>query len=117
VPDPRGSLSRLGEGVRSDGRIVVGPVEPAFPPPPLLMGDEQPAPNAPRYGLLVAVVAAVCLSIPIALYVYLRSPTGEAGPPQVPSQVAPDFVGRSETVRAKATKGAPTSGKKTPLRR
>jgi hypothetical protein len=80
--------------------------------------------RGPRYGLLVGVVAAVCLVVPIALFVALNhAPT--AAVPRTASERAPDVVSRDEPARQKATKSAkplpeappPAPPRPSPLRR
>ncbi len=93
-------------GIESEARIAHANTEPAVFP---LASDDMPIPASPRYGLLVTVVAAVCIIIPVALYVFLTSNKEEAVVPGVPAQPSSDVVKRDDTIRQKFVK--PTKGK------
>lgn len=62
--------------------------------------------RGPRYGLLVAVVAAISVLVPLVLFFVLNMPS-DAVTPRIASQPSPDFVKRGDAARAKAARPAP----------
>lgn len=115
-----GSLPTHGDinGNRDAGSIPFGTSEHAFHAhgmqPSLREIDFNPAGPKPRYGLLVGLVAVLSFAIPVILFLWLhQGAADDEGPPRSASEVAPDFVGRGDPVRVKATKPPPpphTSG-------
>jgi hypothetical protein len=99
-PVDRASVGRVGIDSQQGGFPHAGPQPSLFPltPGP---GDIEPIPKAPRYGLLVAVVAAISVIVPVSLYVFLNR--GEEAPVvHVPAQPSSDVVKRDDPVRGKA---------------
>jgi hypothetical protein len=101
--------ARHDSGKRQAAMLGHAATEPAFPPlavPPVDPRSGGAPGSAPRYGLLVGVVAVVSLLVPTALYFALRSGSPPVGAMSVPAVTAPDLVRRVEAPRAKATRRA-----------
>ncbi|MBN9166333.1 MAG: hypothetical protein BGO98_49545 [Myxococcales bacterium 68-20] len=99
-------------GNRDVGPIAFGSSEQGFHAhgmqPSLREIDFNPAGPKPRYGLLVGLVAVLSFAIPIILFLWLHQGADDDEiPPRSTSEVAPDFVGRGDPARVKATKPPP----------
>lgn len=114
-PQDHGSGSRPAHGGihgnREAGPIAFGSSAQDFrahdiPPNQHEIDANQVGPKT-RYGLLVALVAVVSFAIPLLLFWWLYQGSTDEIPPRAASEVAPDLVGRGDSVRSKATKPPP----------
>ena len=101
--DPRPSeVSRRSPQPAVDARPYAQ-TEPAFPAQPSVASADLG--RGPRYGLVVAIVAAVSFVVPVAVFVVLRGrPEGLAI--GVPSQAATELQGHDPTPRGKLDRKA-----------